>query len=164
MGNKHTTKIIFSKYGRYLLAIVLLVSGTSKCLYLHGFSVEVSQYSELYVSSALMPFSSQIAIFICCIEIVLGLFLLLTRFIVLSTSITSMLMLFFLYLTGVNYFFPTSLGRIESCGCFGELVHFSAKGAFIKTLILCTISFTTFFLVLKEKQTLLYKRRVIRKA
>jgi uncharacterized membrane protein YphA (DoxX/SURF4 family) len=154
MGNTHATTIIFSKIGRYLLAIVLLTSGISKCFYLHSFSNEVSQYSELYVSSALVSFSSQIAIAVCCVEILLGLLLLFARFTLLSIFTVSVLMLFFLYLTGVNYFFPTVLGRIESCGCFGELIHFSARGSFIKTLVLCVISFATFCLVVKEKQTL----------
>ena len=158
MGNIHTTTIIFSKIGRYLLAIVLLTSGISKCFYLHGFSNDVSQYSELYVSSAFVPLSNQIAITVCCVEILLGLLLLFTRFSLLSTFTASVLILFFLYLTGVNYFFPTILGRIESCGCFGELVRFSAKGSFIKTLVLCAISFATFCLNIKEKQTTLYKR------
>ena len=152
MGNTHATTIIFSKIGRYLLAIVLLTSGISKCLYLHSFSNEVSQYSELYVSSALVPFSSQIAIAVCCVEILLGLLLLSARFTLLSIFTVSVLMLFFLYLTGVNYFFPTVLGRIESCGCFGELIHFSAIGSFIKTLVLCVISFATFCLTIKENR------------
>ena len=156
MDNTHTTTIIFSKFGRYLLATVLLLSGISKCLYLHGFSAEVSQYSELYISSVFVPFSSQIAISVCCVEILLGLLLFFSRFTLFSTFTVLVLMLFFLYLTGVNYLFPTLLGRIESCGCFGELIHFSAKGSFIKTLVLCAISFITFCLIIKEKQTLLY--------
>ena len=53
-------------------------------------------------------------------------------------------MTFFIYLTGVNYLSPTLLGSIESCGCFGELIHFSAKGSFIKTIVLWIIAFITF--------------------
>ena len=164
MDNTQTTAIIFSKFGRYLLAIILLLSGISKCFYLHGFSTEVSQYFELYVSSVFVPFSSQIAIAACCVEILLGLLLFFARFNLFSTFTVFTLMLFFLYLTGENYFFPTMLGRIESCGCFGDLIHFSAKGSFIKTLVLCLISFCTFCSVIKNKQTWLYKRRVIRNA
>ena len=160
----NTTTIIFSRFGKYLLAIVLLLSGISKYFYLQGFSTEVSQYCELYISSAFVPFSSQIAIAVCCVEVLLGLLLFFERYTLFSTFAVFTLMLFFLCLTGENYFFPTMLGRIESCGCFGELIHFSAKGSFIKSVILCTISLTTFCLVTKEKQTLLYKRRVIRKA
>lgn len=152
------------KFGRYLLAIVLLVSGISKCFYFHSFSAEVSLYSELYVSSVFVPFSEQIAIAVCSVEILLGILSFFTKFTLFSTFTVSVLMLFFLYLTGVNYLFPTLLGRIESCQCFGDLIHFSAKGSFIKTVVLCAVSFTTFYLVVKEKQTSLYKRRVIRKA
>ena len=143
----YTTTIIFSRFGRYLLAIALLLSGISKCFYLPGLSTEVSQYCELYVSS----FSRQIAIVVCCIEVLLGLLLFFERSTLFSTFALFTLMLFFLCLTGKNYFFPTMLGRIELCGCFGELIHFSAKGSFIKTLVLCVISFATFCLVIKRK-------------
>lgn len=68
-------------------------------------------------------------------------------------------MLFFLCLTGENYFLPTMLGRIESCGCLGELIHFSAKGLFIQILVLCIISFATFCLVIKGKQPLRIKKK-----
>lgn len=152
----HTTTIKFSKFDRNWLAIVSLLFGISKCFYLQGFSTEVSQYSELYVSSIFVPFSNQIAIVVCCVEILLGLLLFFSRFTLFSTFTVLVLMLFFLYLTGVNYLFPTSLGKIESCGCFGEIIHFSAKDSFIKTLVLCAISFITFCLIIKEKQTLLY--------
>lgn len=163
MNNTHTTTIIFSKIGRYSLAIVLLLSGISKCFYLHGFSTEVSQYCEFYISSLLVPFSSHIAIVVCSIEVLLGLLLFFERYILFSTFTVFTLMLFFLCLTGENYFFPTILGRIESCGCFGELIHFSAKGSFIKTLILCAISFTTFCLVISyQRKTDINKRRKLR--
>lgn len=150
----NTTKIIFGRFGKYLLAIVLLLSGISKCFYLQGFSTEVSRYCEFYVSSIFVPFSSHIATVVCCVEVLLGLLLFFKRYILFSTFTVFTLMLFFLYLTGENYFFPTMFGRIESCGCFGELIHFSAKGSFIKTLVLCVISFATFLYSYQRKTDL----------
>src|SRR3712207_4176576 len=144
MDNIYTVKIVFSNFGKYFLAIVLLISGISKCFYLHSFSIEVSLYSELYVSSLFVPFSGQIAIVVCCVEILLGFLLFFERYSLYSTFIVFILLLCFLYLTGINYLFPTLLGSIESCGCFGELIHFSAKGSFIKTIVLWLISFRTF--------------------
>jgi len=128
--------IIVSKY---LFAIIMLLSGISKLFYINGFSIEVSQYLELYISSIYVPWSYHISVFVCCIEIMLGIMLLIPKWSLISLLSLFILMSFFLYLTGINYLKPTVLGSIESCGCFGELIHFSAKGSFIKTVLLWTI-------------------------
>ena len=47
------------------------------------------------------------------------------------------------------------MGSIESCGCFGELVHFSPLGAFIKSLVLFVVSLVNLFLVLKLRVKML---------
>lgn len=150
--------------GRLILAIVLLLSGLSKLFYLQEFASEVAHYSELYISSFLIPWNSQISIIVCCSEILLGLLLLIPKMLLVSTLGVFVLMTFFLYLTGINYLNPTLLGSIETCGCFGELIHFSAKGSFIKAIILWAIAFIVFASNIKDTQTLLYKWRVIRKA
>lgn len=143
-------KVIFDKkdtvnrVGRYLLAAVLLLSGVSKLFYLQGFATEVTLYSELYVSSVFAPWSEVIALLVCCVEIGLGMFLCLKSFSLLSTLSAWILMTFFLYLTGVNYISSTLFGSVESCGCFGELIHFSPKGSFIKTLVLWLVALVAF--------------------
>ena len=129
--------------GRNTLAAVMLLSGVSKLFYLQGFSEEVAQYSELYVSQSLVSWSKVIAVAVCCIEIVLGLLLPISKISIYTTLAAFALMTFFLYLTGINYLFPTALGSVESCGCFGELVHFSAKGSFVKSVALWTIALIT---------------------
>ena len=52
---------------------------------------------------------------------------------------------FFVWLTGDNYFNPSPLGRIESCGCFGELIHFTPLASFIKSLVLWCMATTNLF-------------------
>ncbi len=129
--------------GRILLAVVMLLSGISKLFYLQGFSEEVAQYSELYVSQSLVSWSKGIAVAVCCAEIMLGLLLPMSKMSIHTTLAAFALMTFFLYLTGMNYFFPTALGSVESCGCFGELVHFSAKGTFVKSVALWAVAIIT---------------------
>ncbi len=46
------------------------------------------------------------------------------------------LLMFFVYLTGMNLFFPAMMVSIESCGCFGELVHFTSEESFVKSIVL----------------------------
>ncbi len=129
--------------GRMLLAAVMLLSGISKLFYLQGFSEEVAQYSELYVSQSLVLWSKGIAVAVCCAEIMLGLLLPMSKMSIHTTLAAFALMTFFLYFTGMNYFFPTALGSVESCGCFGELVHFSAKGTFVKSVALWAVAIIT---------------------
>lgn len=138
--------------GRYLLSTVLFLSGISKFFYIQGFASEVAQYSELYVSSAFVPWSKWIAIAVCCVEIVSGVSLVVPKLSKLACIAVFALMTFFLYLTGVNYLFPTIFGSVESCGCFGELVHFTAKGSFLKSIILWVISFTTIIVIYKNSR------------
>ena len=140
-----TTRTIarIDNMGRKLLAIVMLLSGISKLFYLQGFSEEVAKYSELYVSQSLVSWSKGIAVAVCCAEIMLGLLLPMSKISLYTTLAAFALMTFFLYLTGTNYLFPTALGSVESCGCFGELVHFSAKGSFVKGIALWVVALIT---------------------
>ena len=129
--------------GRKTLAAVMLLSGVSKLFYLQGFSEEVAQYSELYVSQSLVSWSKGIAVAVCCTEILLGMLLPMSKISIYTTLAAFALTTFFLYLMGINYLFPTALGSVETCGCFGELVHFSAKGSFVKSVILWTAALIT---------------------
>lgn len=127
---------------KYIMSIVLLVSGFSKCFYIRGFASEVSQFTALYILPGLETWSLHAAIVVCIVEIVLGFSLLVKRWNAISVPAVFILFSFFLYLTGRNYLFPSYFGSIESCGCFGELIHFSAKGSFYKSIVLWFLSFS----------------------
>ena len=137
-------RIAINCTGRVLLAAVLLVSGFSKLPHLEAFAGEVSQYAELYVSPVLVPWSQAAAVAVCCIELTLGALLPIARLSLYTSSATLGLLTFFLYLTTVNYLHPSPVGAVESCGCFGELLHFSPQGAFSKTLALWGVALLTF--------------------
>ena len=57
---------------------------------------------------------------------------------------------FFVFLTGVNLFFPTVIGSIEACGCFGELIHFTPLSSFIKSVILLVIAIANLYIVYQQ--------------
>ena len=147
--NRTTARI--GNVGRKTLAAVMLLSGVSKLFYLQGFSEEVAQYTELYVSQSLVSWGKAIAVAVCCTEILLGMLLPMSKISIYTTFATFALMTFFLYLTGMNYLFPTALGSVESCGCFGELVHFSAKGSFVKSVALWIAALITVICNWKNK-------------
>ena len=129
--------------GRTILSMVLLLSGSAKLLSLQSFADEVAKYTELYISESFVPWSSELAVLVCIAEIALGAMLLFKSLQLLALSAILAMMTFFLYLTSANYLFPTMLGSVESCGCFGELIHFTALGSFIKSIVLWLLSLAT---------------------
>ena len=62
------------------------------------------------------------------------------------------MLLFFVYLTGVNLFFPTIIGSIETCGCFGELVHFTPVSSFVKSVVLLVMAAVNVSLIVKWRK------------
>lgn len=138
--------------GRVISAIVLLLSGFAKIMSLKSFADEVAKYSELYVSDCFVPWSHELAIVVCGVEILLGITLLFAILPSFSLSATLVLMTFFLYLTSVNYMFPTVLGSVESCGCFGELIHFTALGSFVKSIVLWLLALVVIILGCPNKR------------
>lgn len=122
------------------LGAVFVVSGVSKLFYLDGFTTEVIQYTELYLSAGLVGYSGVAALSLCILETVSGFmaFFSVTR--CLSSWVILALSSFFVYLTARNCFFPTFLGSVESCGCFGELLHFSPEASFVKSFVVWIVA------------------------
>lgn len=56
-------------------------------------------------------------------------------------SLLSILLAVSALLTAINIFIPSEYGSIESCGCFGEFIHFSSKASLIKTFFIWLLSF-----------------------
>lgn len=126
-----------------------------KILGIHSFQQEVALFGDAYLGEWIRDFSFQLAVGVCVVEIFLGMFLLCRKLMLLASTLAVFILLFFVYLTGRNFLYPTMMGSIESCGCFGELVHFSPLGAFIKSLVLFVVSLVNLFLVLKLRVKML---------
>lgn len=125
---------------RHILAFCFFLSGGTKAGSLRAFEQEIQQYGETYIGEWVSNYSTVIAMTICIIEISVAFLALFKRFERFSAIMFFSLLLFFVYLTGMNYLFPTVMGSIESCGCFGELVHFTPVGAFAKSIFIWIIS------------------------
>jgi len=132
-----------------LLGCIFLLSGISKAINIPAFAYEVRMYSDAYLMDGIGLWSQSIAIAVCAVEILVGLLAFRTRFMKASSLAMLIMLTFFVWLTGINYFFPSIMGSIESCGCFGELIHFTPLGAFLKSaiLFLFAICITMFFLL-----------------
>lgn len=135
---------------RYILAACFLLSGLLKVFSLRAFEQEVQLYGDAYVGEWVRSFSYEIALFVCVLEIIAGLTAVLRMLPVLSALAFVTMLSFFVYLTGMNLFFPSVLGSIESCGCFGELIHFTPLSSFIKSFILLLISIAYLCIVYQQ--------------
>lgn len=123
-----------------LLSIVFLLSSVLKSVNIHSFALETRMYIDVYMNNWLRPLAMTGAMTVCVIEMLTALLALKKAYRRIITTGFFFMLSFFVYLTGLNLFFPTIMGSIESCGCFGELIHFTPLASFIKSMVLWGLS------------------------
>lgn len=133
------------------LGVCFILSGVMKAVNVYAFAQEIRLYIEAYMDSYLAQWMVEIAVTICAIETITGLLAFRRKYTEIVSVIFLCMMSFFVWLTGINYIFPSLMGSIESCGCFGELIHFSPLASFIKSIILWTMAIGLFGLCLSTK-------------
>lgn len=137
---------------RITLGIVFVASSLLKAVSIRTFAMETGEYIDLYMPQWLHGWNMPCAIGVCVAELLVGL-LAFWRKQVRWMSVLSLVMLtFFVWLTGVNLFFPTVFGSVESCGCFGELVHFTPVGSFVKSVVLWLLALVLFVVVMIDRK------------
>lgn len=132
-------KVKFYYVVGFLLGVVLVISGFAKAFNIEAFATEIALFIDAYFFSSFITYRYGLAILACLIEITIGLlyiknqnsFMTFTIFIIYT---------FFLTLTGLNYYFPPQEGSVESCGCFGELIHLSPASSFYKNIAFVLMS------------------------
>lgn len=124
----------------WLSAATLMISSLSKSVNMQSFISETRLYIEAYMPAVFHHCYKLTAIVVCSCELLIALLLLHPKHTVGAAWMAFSMLAFFVYLTGVNLFMPTLFGSIESCGCFGELIHFSPMASFIKSVMLWGIS------------------------
>lgn len=129
---------------------VLFTSYMSKSVNLYSFSQEIRLYIDAYFLEEFQVYSNHIAIIVSSIEFILFILLLCNKYLRIAKTSLFATMSFFIYLTGLNLFYPTIMGSIESCGCFGELIHFSPLASFIKSVVLWILSLALLFCTFKS--------------
>ena len=92
------------------LAILFIISALSKAINIYSFASETLLFTEAYMPGFLCQFNKTLAVATCFLELLTGLLLLNHRLCTTGITLASILTLLFLYLTGVNLFFPPSIG------------------------------------------------------
>lgn len=134
------TKKVIHRSLCILVGIVFILSAITKAFSLKTFGGEVMLYLQIYFNGWLSDYNIHVAGFVCLAELTTGIFYLLPKFSRYANLAGLAALSCFVYLTGDNYFNPSVAGRIESCGCFGELIHFTPLQSFIKSYILWVIA------------------------
>lgn len=134
---------------RIALGICFILSGIMKAVNVYSFAQEIRLYIEAYIDSCFVQWTVEISVVICTIETITGLLALKREYVAVVSVVFLVIMSFFVWLTGINLFYPSLMGSIESCGCFGELVHLSPLASFLKSVVLWGMSAGLFGLCLR---------------
>ena len=138
----------FANWLRTGLGIVFIASSLLKVVSIRTFAMETGEYIDLYMPQWLHGWNMPCAIGVCVAELLVGLLAFWRKYVRWMSVLSLVMLTFFVWLTGVNLFFPTVFGSVESCGCFGELVHFTPVGSFVKSVVLWLLALVLFVIVM----------------
>ena len=120
------------------LGVTFILSSILKTISIYSFSQIVNSFCGLLGMDVLYGYGFPLAIAIIAFELLIGVCAFIRRLQRIAIWIYTIVLGFFTYITFINY---TDLyGGIESCGCFGELIHFTPASSFYKNLILFALS------------------------
>lgn len=124
---------------------VFILSAVTKAVSLPVFADEMRLYLDIYFGGWLRDSSLFLAGMVCLAELLIGIAYLIPALRRYANMAAILALTFFVWLTADNYFNPSILGQIESCGCFGELIHFTPLASFIKSFALWCMAATNLF-------------------
>ncbi len=118
--------------------MTFIVSGILKGIAVKGFEITVREFLDLLGLETLHAYSFLIAVAICIFETAIGLLAFIRHFRPMLCLIYTAVLVVFTLITYINL--TDIYGGIESCGCFGEVVHLDPTETFVKNLTLLSIS------------------------
>ena len=127
-----------------VLGVTFIASSLLKVVSIQTFAMEVGEYIDLYMPQWLHGWNMPCAIGVCASELLVAVMASWRRMVRWMSILSLVMLTFFVWLTGVNLFFPTMFGSVESCGCFGELIHFTPVGSFVKSVVLWVFALVLF--------------------
>ena len=120
------------------LGVIFILSAILKTISVYSFSQTVNSFCGLLGMDVLYGYGVPLAIVIIAFELLIGTCTFIRRFQRITIWIYPIVLGIFTYITYINY---TDLyGGIESCVCFGELIHFTPASSFYKNIALFVLS------------------------
>ena len=127
---------------RYLVGLLFIFSGAIKINDPVGTQIKLQEYFEVFSSDftpifeIFIPYALILSVFLCTLEIVIGVALLINYQIRITSKITLGLILFFTFLT----FYSAYFNKVTDCGCFGDAIKLTPWESFYKDIILLVLS------------------------
>ena len=138
---------------RYLVGLLFIFSGLIKINDPVGTQIKLQEYFEVFsadfgsVFEIFIPYALLLSVFLCTLEVVIGVALLMNYKIKIVSKITLGLILFFTFLT----FYSAYFNKVTDCGCFGDAIKLTPWESFYKDVILLVLSVTIFYVYPKLK-------------
>ncbi len=133
-----------------LLGSIFFLSSIFKWIGLKTFALTVNDFCAFLGFNMLYGHGMFLAIIICSVELVLGIAALIPRLRDYVVWVYLIVMGFFTYITYLNL--VSLYGQIESCGCFGEVIHLTPSESFYKNVVLLTLSLLACALTVYNKK------------
>lgn len=130
----------------YLVGILFIFSGTIKLIDPKGFGIKLEEYFEVFSTDfasffhVFIPAALYLAIFVCVLEVMLGIALILKFRMKLTSWLLLLLILFFTALT----FYSAYFNKVTDCGCFGDAIPLTPWQSFSKDVILLVLILVIF--------------------
>ena len=132
---------VVSSIVRTAVGALFIFSGLIKINDPVGMAIKMEEYFEVFsadfssIFHSLVPIALQIAVFICVLEVVLGLALILNY----RTSVTFIsTLLLILFFTGLT-FYSAYFNKVTDCGCFGDAIKLTPWQSFYKDVVLTVL-------------------------
>lgn len=123
------------QFCRSIVGALFIFSGWVKLNDPMGFSFKLEEYFVELNMSFLLPAALAFAVFICVVEIALGITLLLGLWRKLTVWALLLMIVFFTFLTFWSWWFNV----VTDCGCFGDAIPLEPYESFIKDVILTVL-------------------------
>ena len=123
---------IFRNVSRILVGLVFIFSSFVKGIDPLGFTYRLEDYFQVFRIPWAIPFALYLTIFLCTVEFLIGVSLLLNLWIRGSAWGLLAFMIFFTCLT----FFDAVYNLVPDCGCFGDAIILTNLQTFLKNILL----------------------------
>ena len=132
-----------------IIGCIFVLSSIFKWIGLRTFAITVDDFCAFLGYVPLYGYGMLLAVVICTAETVLGI----SAFIPYLRKYVAWAYLltigYFTYVTYLNFY--SLYGQIESCGCFGEVIHLTPAESFYKNVVLLSMIVTTCLFSLLER-------------
>ena len=135
------------------LGFVFILSAMLKAVNVFAFGNIIELFCGLLGMDVFYGYGKVLAVLICAGELFLGLLSLHPGFQRVVCWIFPVVLGYFTYITFINH--TRMYAQIESCGCFGEIVHLSAAATFYKNVVLFLLSIGLCVLSVRDRSEMM---------